>query len=228
MFRIWHWICLLYLLYNVNILLDQSYEVVFRVINQNESVQYLSCFNLSEIIINKTRINLNEIKNEFDYHLRWIQKNKKDINRLISNEKIEKIINETKSRDYLIYQDRICFIFEDQNDYKSFYSINSLPIFPNYFAFYEETFSFLKSESSYPSFDQITIQHKEYPYSECSKDYSNFKCLNDKIKRIQPLSRYYYRSDDNETIELNYQINQTIIDNEFKVIKQCNQIDFII
>ena len=51
-----------------------------KMLNQNESIQYLDCFDLNEIIINVTKINLNEIKSEFNYHLRWIKMNKKDTN----------------------------------------------------------------------------------------------------------------------------------------------------
>ena len=120
MARYWSPICLLFFVINIKILIDESYDTIYKMVNQNESIQYLECFNLSDIISNKTRMNPTEIKNEFNYHLRWIQKNKKDKrDRFIRNETIENIINETKSRDYLIYQDRICFIFKNESDFRS-------------------------------------------------------------------------------------------------------------
>ena len=78
MITFWYWMCLFYLLSNINILIDESYDTIYKMVNQSESLQYLNCFNLNEIIINKTKINTNEIKNEFNHHLRWIQINKKD------------------------------------------------------------------------------------------------------------------------------------------------------
>ena len=76
----------------------------------------------------------------------------------------------------------------------------------NYFLFNNEIFIFLKYY--FPQFNPLSIQLKGYPYSKCSKDYLNFKFLDDKIKRIQLLSIYYYRSDVDKPIELNYRINQ--------------------
>ena len=135
--RFWYCFCLLFLINNINILIEESYQVVYKMVNPTKSIRYLICLNLKEILINKTSINLKVIKLDINSNLRWIQENKKSRNgELISINTVDKIENEIKLIDYLIYQNRICFIFDKSTDLMSFfYLLNKFPINITYFVF---------------------------------------------------------------------------------------------
>ena len=68
--KIWYSISILFCLYCINILNEEKYYVIYKLINQTETYDYLICFDLKEeinILANKTTIDLEQRLNRIVY-----------------------------------------------------------------------------------------------------------------------------------------------------------------
>ena len=222
--KIWYAICIWLCYFSISNLVKENSEIIYKSINQNEPTNYLVCFNLKEIdtLINKTTVDLQKLdeivsryfSNRFN-NLKGLLKKRFN---MIEFKKL--ILNPIKSKDYLILNQKFCFIRENnKGDFQIFLRA------PEFFLFKNDTYDLFKLESYHRDVDQLVVKNKEYPYSNCTKNYSKFKCLNKCFKEKHQLSKYFYTVNENERILLNYEYNQTIKDEEYKCFSKCKRDD---
>ena len=123
--KIWYLICVWLFLDSVNILIKESNEILYKLIDQEEPYDYLACFDLKEINIlsNKTTVDLHlfneSLYNHFNkleyryiggkHKLKWSPKSK-DL------EKYNKLIlNPIKSKNYIVLRGQFCFSIRTYN-----------------------------------------------------------------------------------------------------------------
>ena len=224
--KIWYVICILLCYLGIINLLKENSEIIYKSINQTEPNNYLVCFNLKEIKIlaKKKSHNLQQIYKMVPYYVsnhfnKLSEKEKKIYNKTKFK---ELVLNAIESKDYFILNHKFCFIRKNKNClhyYKVF-----LPK-PEYYLFKNDTYDFFKLKVPYHIVDQLVIKNKEYPYSNCIENYSKFKCLNECFKEKHQLSKYFYTANENKTILLNYEYNQTIKDKEYDCLSKCKKDD---
>ena len=134
----------------------------------------------------------------------------------------EFVLNPIESKNFLILNHKFCLIRENNNGLGDF--VFFLPT-PEFYIFKNDTYDLYRLEIYLSKVDQLVVKNKEYPYSNCIKKYSKFKCLNECFKKKHQLSKYFYSANENETILLNYEYNQTIKDEEYKCFSKCKRDD---
>lgn len=79
---------------------------------------------------------------------------------------------------------------------------------------------------------QFLVSNKPYPYSNCklidertNEKYSKFVCLNRCFRSKYKSLRYFYDANETETINLDFNLNQTIIEHEKSCFDQCKRDD---
>ena len=228
--KIWYVICIWLCYFSISNLVKENSEIIYKSINQTEPTNYLVCFNLKEIdtLTNKTTVdlqNLDKIVSSyvsiyyFNYFYKLDEWEKKEYNMIRFK---EFVLNPIKSKDYLILNDKFCFILE--NNYRLVYFRVFLQT-PEFYLFKNDTYDLHKLDYYNDEADQLVVKIKEYPYSNCVENYSKFECLNECFKKKHQLSKYFYTANENETILLNYEYNQTIKDEEYKCFSKCKRDD---
>ena len=124
-----------------------------------------------------------------------------------------------------IFKHKFCFIRESKKDLSLFYYFFKDFQTPEFYLFKKDTYDLYKLKNSDEKVNQLVVKNKEYTYSNCTKNYSKFKCLNDCFKEKYQLSKYFYTANENKTILLNYEYNQTIKDEEYKCLNECKKDD---
>ena len=132
----------------------------------------------------------------------------------------EFVLNPIESKGYLILNRKFCLIRENNNDLVFFKFFLQKPEF---YLFKNDTYDLFKLESYRREVDQLVVKSKEYPYSNCTKNYSKFDCLNKCFKENHQLTKYFYNANENKTILLNYEYNRTIRDEEYKCLSKCKR-----
>ena len=224
--KIWYVICIWLCYFSIRNLLKENSEIIYKSINRTEPINYLVCFNLKEIdtLTNKTTVDLQQLdkivsiylSNRFNKIEEW-QKEYFNMTKFK-----EFVLNPIESKDYLIFNHKFCLIRENNNglgDFEVFFST------PEFYLFKNDTYDLFKLKYPYDAVNQLVAKNKEYPYSNCIKNYSKFKCLNECFKKKHQLSGYFYSANENETILLNYKYNQTIRDEEYKCLSKCKRDD---
>ena len=228
--KIWYVICIWLCYFGISNLFKDNSEIIYKSISQNEPTSYLACFNLKEIKIlaKKKRADLQQLYKIVHFYVRIYFSNRfKKLDEWKKKEynmtKFKQfVLNPIESKDYLILNNKFCFIRKNKN-FLHFYKV-FLPT-PEFYLFKNDTFDLYKLENPYEIVDQLLVKNKEYPYSNCTKNYSKFKCLNECFKEKHQLSKYFYTANENKTILLNYEYNQTIKDEEYICLSKCKKDD---
>ena len=220
--KFWYVPCVLFCLYCLYTLVTDSYEVLYVKSNPTDPVQYLACTKLSWIYPNKKPIDLKDLRGDLYNHLKssinngWRRTHQKEFEELL--------LKLTKSDGYLILNGKVCFIANDEKE------LGNILIFLSfkgvYFAIQRDTFDFVRIKFLAPldQIEQLIVQKKERPYSDCSKSNSRFHCLNECFKRRFRLSRYFYNSNETGIIRLKFSDkNQTIKESEKNCFGECKR-----
>ena len=224
--KIWHVICIWLCYFSISNLVKENSEVIYKSSNQPEPTNYLACLNLKAIdtLTNKTTVDLQQLgkivisfvssylRNRFNKLQEWEKKYLKDFKELV--------LNPIESKNYLILNHKFCFIQENED---RLYYFGVLLQTPEIYLFKNDTYDLFKLKDFNDQVDQLVVKNKEYPYSNCTKNYSKFKCLNECFKKKHQLSKYFYSASENETIMLNYEYGQTIRDNEYECLSECKR-----
>ena len=223
--KIWYVICIWLCYFSISNLVKENSEIIYKSSNQTEPTNYLVCFNLKEIgtLTNNTTVDLQQldkivssyVSNRFNKLEKWSKK-------YFMTKFKEFVLNPIESKDYLILNHKFCFIQENRN--YLFYFLAFLPT-PELYLFKYETYDLFKLEDSHDVVDQLVVKNKEYPYSNCTKNYSKFKCLNECYKEKHQLSKYFYTANEKRIIFLDYEYNQTIRDEEYGCLNECKRDD---
>ena len=132
------------------------------------------------------------------------------------------VLNPIKSKDYLILNHKFCFIRENNNN-NDLYGFQVFLQRPEFYLFKNDTYDLFKLNNYYDEVDQLVVKNKEYSYSNCTKNYSKFECLNECFKEKYQLLKYFYTANENKTICLNYKYNQTIRDKKNDCLSVCKR-----
>ena len=189
----WYCLCALFCLYSLYTLVRDSREVIYEKSNQTEPFSYLVCEKLRNLYPNKTEIDLVGLREELYRHLNSTMGRhgrRTKFPRLFE----DLVLNRTRSGGYLILDERICLIVNEDELYEIDLFLSLFPIY--YFAIKSDTLDFVLMKSPKDKIDQLVVLKKGYPYSDCDESNSQFFCLNDCHKRRTRLARYFYHSNE--------------------------------
>ena len=231
--KIWYVICIWLCYFSISKLLKENSEIIYKSISQKEPTNYLVCLNLKEIdtLAKKTTVDLQQlnkivsgyVSNRFNKLKNYFNELKEWEKELFNMESFKKfVLNPIESKDYLILKHKFCFIQENNNGLYFFEYFLPTSVF---YLFKNDTYDLFKLNNYYDEVDQLVVKKKEYPYSNCIKNYSKFECLNECFKEKHQLSKYFYTANENKTILLNYEYNKTIRDGEYKCLSKCKRDD---
>ena len=226
--KIWHVICIWLCYFSISNLLKENSNIIYKSISQNEPTNYLACFNLKAIdtLTNKKTVILQQLDKivssyvsiDFSNYFNTLEEWEKEIYNMKRFKEL--VLNPIESKDYLILNHEFCLIRKNNKDL--YYFQDFLPT-PKFYLFKNDTYDLYKLKNFLSEVDQLVVKNKEYPYSNCTKNYSKFKCLNECFKKKHQLSKYFYSANENETILLNYEYNQAIRDAEHKCLSKCKK-----
>ena len=222
--KLWPIPVLLFCLYSLYTLVEESYEVFYKNRNETDQLQFLACVQLSQVFPKKTEIDLKELRGEL-YDLfnsskeyGWKRRNR---------ENFELILNQTKSGSYLVLNRRVCFITKDRNDQSDRRELMGIVSFLPYgktvlIAMNKETFNFVILKTPSNKIEQLIVRKKGRPYFDCDERNGRFHCLNECFKKRFRLSRYFYQSNETGQISLNFNDqNRTIQKSERICFAKC-------
>lgn len=223
--KIWFIICSFLSFYCLGIFLNERYRVDYEVekrINE-DIIQKLICYNLSDLIKNFTEIDLIDLNYELYKIFKFKFKKIKDsaVTRDDDLNVYAHLLEQTKLKNYLIFKKLICFDITNPWKYIIFkYSSIFNNVTKNFFfnpdslEFFENSFSEVVS--------QIIVLNKKYPYSNCT-ELNYAKVVNECIKKRQRLSNYFYWANETGPIILKYALNSSILENEKHCLKNCDR-----
>ena len=218
--KIWYLISILFCLYSINILIKEGDEKVYARVKQIEPVLYLICFNLKneiKILANRTTVNLFQLNDDVYDHFKNLKyRFYNDGDAEYWNKFNETILSQIKLRNHLIAKDNYCLIKKYQ-ERTEFRFIKSFAKKMEFFAFKNHSYDLFKLKSFLEVVDQLVLIDEEN--SNCTKDYSKLKCLNDCFKAKHKLSKYIYTAYENETVYLDFEYNETIKKDEHDCLK---------
>ena len=219
--KLWPVPCLVFCLYCLYTLVEESYEVLYEKGHVTGPLQFLACVELSRVCPNKTEINLEELGNELYDHFNSSEDYRFKRRSSAFRREFELTLNRTKFGGYLVFNRRVCLISNDQNELKNIGKILSSEAF---FAIQIDTFDFVGMESSYHQIDQLIVRKKGRPYSDCDETNSRFRCLNECFRRGFRLARYFYQANETGRILLDYNDkNRTIQESESTCFGECKR-----
>ena len=216
----WYVACTIFGIYNLDNLVQESYEVTYQIRNQSEPEPIiLACKELSAFQFNETEYELSHLrahlyrqfKTSIHYH-HW---------RELYPTQFEKLIlNSIKRVNYIIFNGRFCFITKDRDE--SFQMSNFL-FNPIFFAFKESIVNFVELTGQDDRFDQLVVLKKGRPYSNCSESTTQFHCLNDCFKRNLRLAKYFYWGSETGLIHLSTSVNRSVEESEKSCLGECQR-----
>ena len=216
--QFWYFICFVFGFQSLDTLVKDSHEIIYEKSSQTEPVQLLVCVELTDLYPNKTTIDLKELRDALHERFNSSMKSDWERHKRVGFEKL--VLNRTKSGDYLIFDGRACLSANDEGELK--YIEGSLSLAEACFAIKRDTFDFVRMGSAYYEIDQLTVQRKEHPYSDCDQSNSQFFCLNKCFKRRFRLARYYYGENETGLIYLNWNHrNRSIEESERDCFRKC-------
>ena len=134
----------------------------------------------------------------------------------------EFFLNPIESKNYLILDDKFCFLRENEKDFYYFpHFLKNL----EFYLFKKDTYDLFKLNTYFDEVDELVIINKQYPYSNCIGNYSKFERLNECFKKKNRLSKYFYTANEKGIIFLDYEYNQTIKDEEYDCLSECKKDD---
>ena len=201
--KLWYVACTIFCLYSLNTLVLESYEVAILAANQSEvdPIRILVCKKLNSFHINKTEVRVEEFKDEMVDHL-----NRSHCALYLVPYK-RSIMRRLETGQYMIFDGLLCIPLEENEDK---FRIKTILPQSTFLAFKKSTLDFAQQASWYEPFDQLVVQKKGPPYSNCCESNGRFRCLNECFKNNFRLSRYLYEGNETGLIHLKPATNQTI------------------
>ena len=225
--KIWYVICIWLCFYSISNLLKENGEIVYKLTNKIGPTNYLICFNLKEVdtLTNITTVDLQKLNKVVnDYFSIRFNKSNKWFKKYNSRMFKKLVLNPIESKDYFIFDHKFCFSQEDRNIYYIYFLYFFFENF-EYYLFKKDTYDLFKLNNYFDEVDQLVIINKQYPHSNCTKNYSKFKCLNDCFKKEKKLLKYFYNGNENGILYLKYEYNQTIKKEEYDCLSECKRDD---
>lgn len=182
--KIWYIICFLFLIYSIDLLIDEKYEVSYKLIEPNPTYEPNSterpkspeCLYLAEKYTINVSINLEQLNMDLYQYFMTLNESVKpqrstDLN--FGN----KLLNEIKSGNYFIYRNRFCFKFISfpMRDRYKWLDQSKIKMPFNHILELSRSYTF-------EDYNKVKIFKKAYPYSNCIQEYSRFNCLNECFK----------------------------------------------
>ena len=211
--KLWYMACTIFCLYSLNKVVEERHEVAIFAKNRSETdpVILLICQELSSFQSNKRELRLEVLRDELVKHFNRPNLPK---HKILST---KKILGRLKTGQYVIFNDLLCILLETEGEGVFMKKILSKAVF---FAFKNSTLDFAKM-SSPNCFDQLIVQRRGPPYSNCSDSNRQFRCLNECFKEKFRLSRYFYEGNETGLIHLNLEMNRTIEESERMCFEKC-------
>ena len=227
--KIWYLICSFFFLVSFNILIEEGKEIVYKSIDKSEPYSYLICTLLKRKFKNhfkKIVLDLDQLSEDMQSYFKNLKNSIEKYDKKIFNETRfnELILDPIESRNYLIFDDRFCFIRGEFN-LADFEFILSFLKDKDFFLFKKDTYDFYKLKVYWKKVDQLVVVNKQYPHSNCIENYSKFACLNRCFKKKYRLSKYFFTSEESGIIYLDYEYNQTIKNYENECLNECKRDD---
>ena len=165
--KVWYFICILFSLYSIDILINEGSKITYVPSNDEEiKLNYsLACFNLKLIFSNKTTIDLRQLDENayayFDnYYSKFIEETFNEYEERIKKEfKIkvnETILNPIKSKNYFVLRDQFCLILVINPGFVVKYFKNL-----KYYILNNATYDLLKLNRESEKFAQIIVINKD-------------------------------------------------------------------
>ena len=203
--KFWCVACAIFCILSLQTLVKERYEVVILVAEKNETdpTILLICKELSGFQLDKTELLLEDLRDKLIDHFNsmkfsfWKQ-------RSLAPYK-NSVLDRLRAGQYLIFNGLFCIHLKDEKEGISMRDILTQPVF---FAFKNSTLDFVLM-ALLKAFDQVIVQMRGPPYSNCSEDNGRFLCLNECFKRHFRLSRYLYGGNETGPIHLK-RVNRTI------------------
>ena len=225
--KAWYFLCIFFFFYSLNILIEESYDVAYRLENRTEEYEYLACFDFKRMVYslrNLKEICLNQLNRDV---YNFFDKMKHPMGTRFLEIFNETILVPIRHRECLVFRDMFCF--RAKNESKLSAMREFIHLFGNIFAYKNDTFDLSKIKiqtfhhGRLDKLDQLIVLQREYPYSNCIEEYSRFHCLNTCFKGKNRLSKYLYRMDETDgIIQLDYNNNNTALkDDEDECFKEC-------
>ena len=225
--KFWLCCCALFCIYCLSILSEESYQVTYLaeeddVHKDREVLQYLWCFRLKSLHLNRTRVEMHELLEIFSKKIQ----DQLIARRVLSSKpwRRELIINRTSSADSVVIAcENVCVILRSRSEFLDFQNeLTSFIRAEALFAFKADTFDWTKMDDYENKFNQLIVQDYGRPYTNCSKGIFKFHCLNECFKGMTRFSRYFYFLNERSPIYLSSQ-NQTVKDHEDACFEKCSE-----
>ena len=215
--KLWFGACAIFCLYRLTTLVEKRYEVAIVAgdPSKTDPLSILVCRKLSSFEFKKTEIRLEELKNELVNYF-----DKKKYPSWQSSAK-KMIMKRLETGQYLIYKGLLCFLFNGKLERRTKLAIYDHLFPPIYFSFKRSTIDFVQITQFSEYFDQLTVQKKGPPYSNCSESNGRFNFLNECFKNNFRLSRYFYWGNESGTIYLDSSTNRTTEEIEKTCFEKC-------
>ena len=215
--KFWYVACVIFCLYSLNTLVEERYEVAILASDPNKTdpLVTLACKEISKLKINKNEIRLEELRDELIKQINNI--NWQRYPSIFSDVK-ERVLNRLKTGQYVIFKGLLCVSFNKTSER---FAIRNILYPPVFFAFKRSTLDFAQMAISTSSFDQLSVQMKGPPYSNCSESNGKFGCLNECFRKKFRLAHYFYWGNETGTIHLSQSTNRTIEENEKFCFEKC-------
>ena len=216
--KFWYVACAIFCLYNLKEVAKERYQFKILAGDQNpDSMNFLICQKLTNFQLNRTKIRLEELRDEMiDYFNR--SKYPPVLGKDFTPNK-NSVLNHLGTGQYLISNGLLCIILKNQVEGLFMNPILSSPVY--FFVFENSTLDFAPMASSSTSYDQVIVQKRGPPYSNCSESNGRVLCLNECFKKKFRLSRYLYEGNETGIIHLSSSTNRTIEESEMSCFEKC-------
>ena len=222
--KIWYFLCILFCVYSINILIGERYEITYTLDERSEieQVEHLICMNLND---EKSPFS-NQIElrpSELDKLLKLFEfkgSKRKDLHLIESYKKM--ILDPIRSRNFLIYLNKVCILpnetgIEQQQLNVIQHAMDKTSKLSRY-AFNKDTKNLIELRDIWQKVNQLIVFNLEHPYSNCTdQNYRKLDCLNKCFKKKNRISKYLYEEDDTVgSIRLNYDDKNASLSNDEK------------
>ena len=229
--KIWYFLCILFCVYSINILIGERYEITYTLDERSEieQVEHLICMNLNDEkspFSNQIELRPNELRDKLLKFFEFTSPKKELIE---SYEKM--ILDPIRSKNFLIYSNKVCILPNETGIEDSKFS--SIQIFMkktiklSRYAFNRDTKNLIELKEISQKVNQLIVFNLEHPYSNCTdQNYRKLDCLNKCFKKRNRISKYLYEGDDTESIRLNYDDkNTSLVKDEKECFLECKYDD---
>ena len=219
-FKAWCVACAIFCILSLQTLVEDRYEVAILARNESEMDPTISliCKELNSFQLDKTEMRLEILRDKLVNYFNRLEYTPVWGVDLDSTKHL--IVNRVKTGQYLIFNGLFCILLKRKSEGSDMSLILSYPVF---FAFKNSTLDFSQMASLSKSFDQVIVEKRGPPYSNCSKTNERFKCLNECFKDHFRLSRYFYGGNETGLIHLKSETNQSVEESEKSCFEKCQR-----